>query len=161
MLTRAQQILIKRAQHEAGLDDTDYRSAVATVSGMADCTSSTDKRLTDAHCDNLLSYLEAIHWRMVDAGQLQPSCKATAVFRQRGYWAGKNRRGNTSRDRFMDDQAARQVVVLEDQLAQHGYGFTYFSAIQNKIQPFDVHTYLAALRRTLASKQRQGTNAAS
>jgi len=70
MLSRPQQILLKRAQAEAALPDPDYRSAIATISGMADCRSSKDPRLTDRHVDNLLSYLEAIHWRQVDAGTL-------------------------------------------------------------------------------------------
>lgn len=154
MLTRAQQILLKRAQQEAGLDDADYRSAIATVSGHEDCRSSTDPRLTDENADKLLSYFEAIHWRKVDARQLQPSCKPLAVFRQRGYWAGKNRKGNTSRDRHANIEIGHAVNALEDELMKMGYGLTYLSAIQNRIVPFSVVNYHAALKRTLAAKRR-------
>ena len=84
MLSRRQQILLKRAQREAGLSDNDYRDALQTVAG---CRSSTSPVLTDRHMDKVLAYFEAIHWRAVDAGKLQPSCSATAVFRQ-GYYAG-------------------------------------------------------------------------
>lgn len=160
MLTRAQQILLKRAQHEAGLDDPDYRTAVATVSGMPDCTSSKDARLTDAHLDNLLSYFEAIHWRKVDAAELQPSCKPDAVFRQRGFWATRNRRGDTSRDRHARDAAAHEVNRLEDELMKLGYGLAYLSTIQNNIVPFSVVLYAAALKRTLAAKRRKQINSA-
>lgn len=155
MLTRAQQILLKRAQHEARLSDADYRDAVATVSGMADCRSSTDARLADAHVDKLLSYFEAIHWRGVDAGELQASCKPTAVFRQRGFWAGRNRPGHTSRDRHVELELGRQVLAVEAELQALGFGFSYLTAIQNRIQPWSVVNYLAALKRTLASKRKK------
>ncbi|MBE0541611.1 MAG: hypothetical protein IH623_09510, partial [Verrucomicrobia bacterium] len=46
MLSRAQQILLKRAQREAALDDAEYRDALATVSG---CRSSKDMEFTDRH----------------------------------------------------------------------------------------------------------------
>jgi hypothetical protein len=154
MLTRPQQILLKRAQQEAGLSDSDYREAIATVSGHADCRSSTDPRLTDENADNLLSYFEAIHWRRVDSGELQPSCKPLAVFRQRGYWAGKNRKGNTSRDRHTNIEVGHAVNALEDELMRMGYGLQYLSAIQNKIIPFSVVKYHAALKRTLAAKRK-------
>lgn len=127
------------------------------MSGMADCRSSTDARLTDAHVDNLLSYFEAILWRKVDAGELQASCKPTAVFRQRGFWASRNRKGNTSRDRHVELECAKQVVALEDELHALGFGFSYLTAIQNHIQPWSVVNYLAALKRTLASKKKKLT----
>jgi len=88
MLSRPQQILLKRAQREAGLPDDEYRDALQTVTG---CRSSKDPQLTDRHLDLLLGYFEAIHWRKVDAGQhvfageLQPPCRPNAVFRQRGF----------------------------------------------------------------------------
>lgn len=154
MLTRPQQILLKRAQQEAGLSDSDYRESIATVSGHADCRSSTDSRLTDENADNLLSYFEAIHWRKVDAGELQPSCKPLAVFRQRGYWARKNSKGNTSRDRHADIQIAKAVNLLEDDLMKMGYSLQYLSAIQNRIVPFSVVNYHAALKRTLLAKRK-------
>lgn len=51
MITRAQQILLKRAQAQAGLDDADYRDAIEAVSGIPGCRSSKDSRLTDRHID--------------------------------------------------------------------------------------------------------------
>jgi hypothetical protein len=157
MLTRGQQILLKRAQQQAALDDVDYRSAIATVSGHEDCRSSTDPRLTDENADNLLSYFEAIHWRKVDSSELQPSCKPLAVFRKRGYWAAKNRKGDNSRDRHATVQAGYQCQALEDELAKFGCGFGYFQAIQNRIVPFSVVKYRAALERTLRAKQRKAS----
>jgi hypothetical protein len=159
MITRAQQILLKRAQHQAGLVDADYREAIATVSGMQDCISSTDARLTDEHLDNLLSYFEAIHWRKVDAGELQPSCKPDAVFRQRGFWAGRNRRGNTSRDRHHVVALGHEIQKLQEQLMGLGCSLAYFQAIEQRMQPFSLVNYKAALARTLAAKRRKLTSA--
>ncbi|MGA3269350.1 MAG: hypothetical protein ABSE16_21365 [Verrucomicrobiota bacterium] len=158
MLSRPQQILLKRAQAEAALPDPDYRSAIATISGMADCRSSKDPRLTDRHVDNLLSYLEAIHWRQVDAGTLQASFKSNAIFRQRGYWAAKNTAASTSRDRYVDRSVAREVADLERQLQELGCGLRYLEAIRANMQrggkPFSQVKYAGALKRTLAAKQR-------
>jgi len=153
MLSRAQQILIKRAQAEAGLSDPDYREAIATVSGWADCRSSKDRRLTDRHVDLLLSYFEAVFWMAVDAGQLQPSCNPRAVFKQRCYWAGKNQRGNTSRDRHVERAMTAECLRLENDLAALGYGLSYFQGIQARIVPWSLPVYRAALQRTLVSKR--------
>jgi len=157
MISRAQQILLKRAQAEAALDDADYRQAISVVSGMSDCRSSTDARLTDRHVDNLLSYFEAIHWRAVDAGALQPSCKPNAVFKQPGYWSAKNPGGNTSRDRFGARNLQPKVTALENELTELGFGFSYLLAIQNHIQPFSLAKYLGALTRTVAAKRNKVT----
>lgn len=157
-LSRAQQILLKRAQAEAGISDFDYRSSIATVSGMEDCTSSTDPRLADRHCDNLLSFFEAIHWRAVDAGTLQPSCNPKAVFRQRGYWGGKNQHGNTSRDRYAGGDLAVEINEIEQQLSKLGCGLRYIQAIQNRLQAsgsFTQASYLGSIKRTLASKTKK------
>jgi len=51
---------------------------------------------------------------------LQPSCKANAVFRQRGYWASKNPKGNTSRDKFGQSNLQPQVDELERELTEMG-----------------------------------------
>jgi hypothetical protein len=56
-----------------------------TCRGGQQCRTSKDPNLTDRDLDKLLAYFEAIHWRAVDAHTLQPSCRADAVFRQRGY----------------------------------------------------------------------------
>src|SRR5438132_837529 len=100
MISRRQQILLKRAQKEAGLDDAEYREIIEQVSGLPGCNSSKDARLSDEHMDKLLSYFEAIFWRRVGLGQLQPPCKPDAVFRQPRFWATKNTRAENSRDRY-------------------------------------------------------------
>lgn len=157
MISRAQQILLKRAQAEAGIDDVDYREAIETISGVPGCRSSKDPRLTDRHVDNLLAFFEAIHWKEVDAGALQPSCKPAAVFRQRGYWAAKNPMGNTSRDRFGESNIQPAVDAAESELNKMGYGLAYLCAIQNHIQPFSLAKYLGALNRTLRAKRAAAT----
>lgn len=157
-LTRPQQILIKRAQAEAGVSDADYRDALAVVSGMPDCRSSTDRRLTDEHMDAVLAYFEAIFWRAADADAagVQRRCKGVAaVFKTRGFWAGRNRKGNTSRDRFVGRSMEQEIEGLERELAELGFGLAYVRAIQNNIQPFSLVNYAAALRRTVASKHRK------
>jgi hypothetical protein len=125
MLSRPQQILLKRAQREAGLSDGDYREAMQTVTGRR---SSTSPALTDRHLDMLLAYFEAIHWQAVDAGKLQPSCSATAVFRRRGYWASNNTRQETSRDRFNGVNLNDEITALESKLAALGFGSGYCAA---------------------------------
>ena len=163
MLTRAHQIHLKRAQAEAGISDFDYRGAIETVSGMPGCLSSTDARLTDRHCDLLLAYFEAIHWRAVDGGTLQPSCKENAVFRQRGYWAAKNPKGNTSRDRHAETNLQPQIANLEKELAGLGCGPRYCMAIQNRLPrnedgSLSLIAYLGALSRTVAAKKKKANH---
>ncbi len=157
MLSRPQQILLKRAQREAALDDAEYRDALEAVSG---CRTSKDSRLTDRHLDVALAYLEAIYWRKVDGGALRPSCKPDAVFRQRGYWAGKNTRQETSRDRYTGVNLDREVRALEAALQRLGYGANYCATIRAKVadsrtDPHAQHLYRFALERTLKAKQKQ------
>lgn len=147
-LSKRQIILLKQAQREAGLGDEDYREAIATVSGMADCRSSKDGRLTDEHWDGLLSFFEAIFERRTQ----NEECKTGKVFRTRGYWAERNRRGNTSRDRFTEAELTREVLGLETRLNGLGFGFRYLQGIQNRVRPFSLMGYLAALRRTVRAK---------
>lgn len=163
MLSRPQQIHLKRAQAEARISDDDYREAIGIVSGMPDCRSSTDARLTDRHMDKLLAYFEAIHWQAVDAGALQAACKPNAIFRQRGYWAGKNPAGNTSRDRFGSANLDSQIATLEKDLADLGYGSGYCQAIQNNLRSkgsFTASAYLGALTRTVEAKRRKAAQTA-
>lgn len=158
MISRAQQILLKRAQREAALDDADYRDALETVSG---CRSSTDARMTDRHVDLALAYFEAIHWRAVDSSALNPSCKPDAIFRQRGYWAAKNTRGNTSRYRYAAGNISREIAHTETALARLGFGPAYCAGIRAKVAgsgAMDVHAlhkYQAALARTLRAKEKK------
>jgi hypothetical protein len=157
MLSRPQQILLKRAQREAALPDGEYREALELVSG---CRSSKDASMTDRHLDLLMGYFEAIHWRKVDAGELQPSCRPDAVFRQRSYWASKNTRQETSRDRFTNLNLGQAVAGLESQLETLGYSAEYCVGIRRKATKgrTDVHAlhlYRAALQRTLNAKARR------
>ena len=161
MLSNPQKALLKRAQREAGLSDDDYREALEMVAG---CRSSTSPALTDRHLDKLLAYFEAIHWRAVDAGTLQPSCKPNAVFRQRGFWAGRNTNAETSRDRWNDQNLGRDVSDLERQMAALGFGQGYCAAIRNKVahgrdDAHALHLYCAALQRTLKAKARRTVRA--
>jgi len=163
MLTRPQQILVKRAQREAGLNDADYRDALQAVSG---CRSSKDAALTDRHVDQVLAYLEAIYWRAVEKGEMQPHCKPDAIFRQKGYWAQKNTHQETSRDRYIAGSLSHEIKSLEAQLGEFGFGPAYFTAIRHKVtqghtDPRSQHAYRNALRRTLSAKQRKFSDAES
>ena len=89
---------------------------------------------------------------------LQASCKPDAIFRQRGYWAGKNPSGNTSRDRYADGDLTAEITQVENELSKHGYGLPYFKAIQNNLRRnggFSPAAYLGAIKRTLAAKLRK------
>ena len=154
MLTNPQKSLLKRAQREAGISDDDYRETLRLI---ADCSSSTSPALTDRHLDKLLGYFEAIHWHAVDAGQLQPSCKANAVFRQRGFWASRNTATETTRDRFNGVNLGGGIADLEGQLAALGCGPGYCAAIRKNVckgrsDARALHLYQAALERTLKAK---------
>lgn len=155
MISRAQQILLKRAQSEACIDDAEYRDTLELLSALPGCRSSKDARLTDRHVDNLLAYFEAIYWRKIDSDQLEPIDTPYPVFLRRGYWAAKNPKGNTSRDRYAGDAVRTEVEALEAELANLGYGMAYCGAIQNNIKPFNLISYKAALERTVKSKQKK------
>jgi hypothetical protein len=160
-LSRDQIVLIKRAQSQAGVTDEEYRATWPQLTGWEDCHSSKDPRLTDKHVDRLLGYFEALYWSGVDRGELPaPSFKQRLqpVFQQRGYWAGKNQRGNTSRDRYTENELKSKMSALETQLHRLGYGLRYIQAIQNRIQPFSARAYIAALTRTIESKRRKQTS---
>jgi hypothetical protein len=157
MLSNPQKALLKRAQREAGLSDDDYRDALQTVTG---CRSSTSPTLTDRDMDKLLGYFEAIHWRAADAGTLQPSCSADAVFRKRGYWAAQNTKQETSRDRFTGLNLGRTVADLEREMGAMGYGQGYCATIRKKVahgrdDAHALHIYMGALQRTLKAKARR------
>ena len=161
MLTRAQQILLKRAQRESGLSDDDYRDALELIAG---CRSSKSPSLTDRQLDKIIAYLEAIHWRAVDAGTLQMSGSGNAVFRQRHFWAARNTNAETSRDRFNVSNAGRAVADLEKELAALGFGQGYCASIRAKVthgrdDTHATHLYRAALDRTLKAKTRRAVRA--
>jgi len=93
-----------------------------------------------------------IYWRGVDTGELQPGCKPHSPFRQRDYWAQKNRHDNTSRDRFMAQRFAAQIGACEDRLAALGFDGGYLAGIFARTGPGV--GYLAALRRTISAKEK-------
>jgi hypothetical protein len=163
MISRAQQILIKRAQREAGLPDSEYREALQAATG---CRSSTDPRLTDRHVDLVLAYIEAIFWLAVDIGQLQAPCSPSAVFRKRRFWASKNPANSTSRDRYVLADLGGKIAAAESALAALGFGPAYCEAIRSKVAhgeagPMADRMYLIALERTLRSKRNQAAHLAS
>ena len=156
-ISNSQKSLIKRAQRECGLDDVEYRDALQIVSG---CRSSTDAEMTDRHVDTLMSYLEAIFWRKVDAGQLPTPCSPDAVFRQRDYWKQKNTKNETSRDRFTGRNLKQEIADLERQLQAIGFSANYCAGIRanathGREDAHALYLYLAALDRSVRSKQRQ------
>jgi len=156
-LSRAQQILLKRAQAEAALPDTDYRMALSDATGLANCATSKDSRLTDEHLDVLLAYFESIYWRKVDAGQPRGRVGINGVFRQPNYWRNRNRRGQSSRDRYVAHEVTAQISAVETELGKFGCGLAYFQSIQNNMRGGSGHLdpvkYLAALKRTLVAKR--------
>lgn len=163
MLTNPQKSLLKRAQREAGLSDDDYREALRLVAGVS---SSTSPDLTDRHLDKLLGYFEAIHWQGVDSGQLQQSCSANAIFRQRGFWASRNTPHETSRDRFNGLNLSAQIADLERQLTAMGCGHGYCAAIRKNVckdrsDARAQHLYAAALARTIKARSARRTAAAN
>ena len=154
MITNPQKALIKRAQAQAAIEDAEYRDALATVSGLPGCHSSTDPRLTDRHVDHILAYFEAIYWRKVDHSEADlPGAFRNPVFQRQGYWAAKNTSDSTSRERYTMDTLASECAQLEARLARLGFGLKYCMAIQNHIRPLNLWKYRAALTRTLESKQ--------
>lgn len=159
MLTNAQKGLLKRAQAQAGLSDEDYRDALECVAGVR---TSTAPALGDDHLDVLMSYIEAIHWRGVDAGALKTCCNPTAPFRQRGYWATKNTAASTSRDRWTGGHLKEEIDTLERSLMDTGVTPSYISAIRARVAsgtattwtPPQWRAYRAALERTLKARQK-------
>lgn len=156
MLSRAQQILLKRAQRQAGIEDAEYRE---TLQRFAGCESSRDSRFSDESLDTILAYFEAIYWRAVDAGILQAPCRGDEVFQQRGYWASKNTRAETSRDRYTTSTLNATIGALESELERLGFGRSYCQAIRENVTQGDtsarsLNLYRAALERTLKSKRK-------
>lgn len=146
MLTNDQKALLKRAQRQAGLTDAEYREALNLLAGVR---SSTDPKLGNTCLDSLLAYFEAIYWRKVDLREA-PLPGGNDVFRRRGYWAGRNRQGNTSRNRFAERQFQEEINGLEHRLQECGKGAAYFAGIRRRTGARR-SAYAAALRRTVAA----------
>jgi len=107
--------------------------------------------------DKLLGYFEAIFFRAVDAGILQPCGGASAVFRQRNYWSNKNTNQETSRERYNRSDVSQAIADLECRLNAMGFGPAYCESIREKVAPgrTDAHglnLYRAALIRTVTAK---------
>jgi hypothetical protein len=151
MLSNGQKSLLKQAQRQAGLLDAEYRECLETVSGF---NTSTAPGFSDRHFDKALAYLEAIFWRKFDSGLVELPASRQAPFRVRGYWAQKNNRFETSRDRYAKNQAGSRVSALEGALAKLGYGEAYCASIREKVtqgksDPRALNAYGAALERSL------------
>jgi hypothetical protein len=156
MFSRSQQILLKRAQREADLADEEYRDALQVVTGFR---SSKEPSLTNRNFDKALAYFEAIYFHKVDAKELQPASGATAVFRQRGFWASKNSRFENSRDRFRNFNLGQSIATLETELSNFGLGQNYCEGIRKtttngRVDEHALYLYRAGLMRTLETKKR-------
>ena len=125
MLSRHQIILLKQAQHQAGLTDPDYREALAQYSGIEDCATSKDPRLGDENFDQLMSMFEAIYWLAVKKGTRADPIHLVGgnmdkfeklPFRVKDYWKNKNTREQTSRDRAN----AMTQRAIEIERVRHG-----------------------------------------
>jgi hypothetical protein len=155
-LSNPQKALIKQAQRQAKLDDSEYRDVLATISG---CRSTTDPKLGDRAFDKIIAYMEAIYFRKVDQGQLQHSFHGHSAFQQRGYWASKNTAAETSRDRYVQTDASESIARLEREMAELGYNAAYCATIRERVtqgrsDPRSLHCYEAALKRTIKSKSK-------
>ena len=157
-LSRPQQILLKRAQAQAGIGDSEYREHLQTVAGVQ---SSTDPAIGDEQLDVLMAFFEGIYWRTYMAGLL-PAPRRGDPFMTPGYWASKNTAQSTSRDRFTGQNLAEEIRKAEADLASMGFGPGYCYSIRNRVAtaapmtPPRQRAYLAALNRTIAAK-RKGT----
>jgi len=143
------------------MSDDEYRDTLEMVAG---CRSSTDPRMTDRHLDQLLAYIEAIFWRGMNAGTLQPAGSRDAVFKKPGFWKSRNPAGETSRDRFTGRNQGAEISDLEAKMNALGFGPAYLNAIRDKVchgstEAHALHLYAAALQRTLKAKARRATPA--
>jgi hypothetical protein len=152
MLSNDQKKLLKMAQRDAGLDDNEYRDAIAMATQMEDCRSSTDPRLTDEHVDRLMKYFEAVYWNRPDVLHHQ-----SKVFRARGYWAGKNQKGNTSRDRHVAATMSADIQALEHRMSELGFNDRYCATIRRRA--VTAVAYKAALERTIKATEKKNQTA--
>ncbi len=149
MLTNPQKSLIKRAQRDCALSDVEYRDVLDTCTN---CRSSKDPRLDDTAFDTIMKYLEAIYWRKIDQsaiadrlsaiGLASPartsrsfaSIRGSKIFSRRNYWANKNTRKSTSRDRYQIDRLQEECETLRDEAARYKPP-NYLATIANKCCP--------------------------
>lgn len=149
-LTNAQKSLCKRAQRQADVPDAEYREAWRQITGLADCDTSTDPRLGNRELDKMMSYMEAIYWRRIDERTLQVGAyNRHHPFRTRGYWSARNRKIETSRDRFLAGAASGNVIGLERNLSLAGYDPKNLEGIRRRMDGKTPFAHRAALQRTL------------
>jgi len=163
MLTPPQRRLLKMAQRDAALPDAEYREELVRIAGVNSSTAST---WTEEQFDATMALFEAIYWRKVIQRLIVPNNSPRAVFRVRGYWASKNPRRNTSRDRYTASQLGELIQDAEAALAGHiGIGAQrYLEAIRARVVGgrsglAAERDYLAAIQRTLAAKLRIANHA--
>jgi len=157
MLSNPQKSLVKRAQRQAAVPEEDYRDMWRVVTGWMDCDTSTDPRLGDVHMDRMMGYLEAIYWRRVQEGTLQPVSKPNAPFLKEGFWKNRNKAQSTSRDRYQKQRITESVHDLERRLLAAGYPPQKISAIKGKLRYHDEWALKSALHRTLMFLLKQTT----
>ena len=158
MLSKSQMMRLQMARRQAGIEEAEYRDMLAHI--FDGCVSSTDPRLTNEHWDRIIAFWEAVYFRKLDRKEVKPPGR-NAMFQKRGYWAQKNKRGNTSRDRFTSNDLAGQIAAAEARLLALGKGPHYCAAIRSRIggdaaSPLQQRKYLAALEKTTeAAAQRR------
>jgi hypothetical protein len=168
MLSNDQKSLLKRAQRQADLPDSEYREALRLIAGV---NSSTDPGIGDRHLDRLMAYFEAIYWRKIENEKhpdpdclVRNGCKRQWLpFLARGYWANKNTKQETSRERFVAGNMADDIVRLESELHSLGYNMAYvvrirLNVMQGRGTPRDMRNYKAVLERTINSKRKKLEN---
>lgn len=154
MLTKPQIWKLKAAQRQAGVEDEEYRATLRQFFGVE---SSKAPEIGNEHWDTLMSYFEAVYWRGVDAGRLPAPCTPAAPFQKRGYWAAKNTRAETSRDRHNFNAIRGEIARLEAELNELGCPPRYLNAIRDKVTRGQeslsaLHHYRGALLRTRAAR---------
>ena len=157
MLSNPQKSLVKRAQRQAAVPEEEYRDMWRMVTGWEDCDTSTDPRLGDVHVDRMMGFLEAIFWRRVQEGALQPASKANAPFLKEGFWKNRNKAQSTSRDRYQKQRITTSIHELETKLQAAGYPMQKIIAIKRKLRYHDDWAVKSALHRTLMFLLKQTT----
>lgn len=156
MLSNPQKQLLHQAARAARLTKDEYREALTACGWPA--PTSTDKRITNAHFDTAMAYMEAIFERAILDGF---ACEKPAPFNVKGYWANKNRGPVNSRLHHHLQNLGDTIAGLEQQAADLGMGGAYQDAIRQRLQdqglpPIKLaQAYKAALARTIKSKKRK------
>lgn len=149
MLSNPQKSLVKRAQRQADVPEEEYRDMWRMVTSWQDCDTSTDPRLGDVHMDRMMGFLEAIYWRHVQEGTLQPASKANAPFQKEGFWKNRNKAQSTSRDRYQKQRITESVEDLKVKLMKAGYPVQNITALERQLRYHNQWALKSALHRTL------------